>query len=62
NACRKDVGRLKMQISKIRRDNDSKEYEIRSRGYVHHITLQRHVAKREMATMRDAYIATVEFK
>lgn len=62
NASRRDVGRLKMQITQIKQNDDSADYEISLRGYVHHITLQRHVAKREMATKRDVYIAKVEFK
>lgn len=62
NATRRDVGRQKMQITKVKQNDDSEEYEVRVRGYVHDITLQRHVAKREMATMRDYYINRVEFK
>ncbi|WP_336774189.1 hypothetical protein [Paenibacillus sp. MMO-58] len=62
NLSRRNVGRLKMQITKVKQNDDSEEYEVRLRGYVHNITLQRHVAKREMATMRDAYIARVDFK
>ncbi|TCN00848.1 hypothetical protein EV294_101298 [Paenibacillus sp. BK033] len=62
NASRRNVGRLKMQITKVKQNDDSEEYEVRLRGYVHKITLQRHVARREMATMRDAYIARVDFK
>ncbi|GMK49142.1 hypothetical protein PghCCS26_62720 [Paenibacillus glycanilyticus] len=62
NLSRRNVGRLKMQITQVKQNDDSVEYEIRVRGYVHDITLQRHVAKREMATMRDSYIANVVFK
>lgn len=62
NTTRRQVGRLKMQITRVKQNEDSEEYEVRLRGYVHNLTLQRHVAKREMANKRDTYIANVYFK